>query len=169
MSGKYRKTVRLVFFILLLFLTVSGSSEQKVTQTSRKTVPYHGMRMVPKKSDFYVRKLEAEKIIDGGLAVDIYFNAAVDPRTVALPYLLLNDLPFPDGTTCMFNKAGTEIRLIIPASYYPPSFSQEKNTMKIQLCAATSFNGTFLVQNEFDGITAGYIHVFSKPRKVENK
>lgn len=140
-----------------------------MAQTSRKTVPYHGMRMAPKKSDFYVRKLEAEKTVVGGIAIDIYFNAAVDPRTVALPHLLLNDLPFPDGTTCMFNKAGTEIRLMLPASYYPSSFSQEKNTMKIQLCAATSFNGTFLVQNEFDGIIAGYIHVFPKPRKVENK
>jgi hypothetical protein len=158
MNGKSRKAncfLPCVAALLFLYLPL-------FSQSAHAVVPYHGMRMPQKHSDFYVIKIEAKKNEQENLLVDIYFSSAVDPRTVSLKEIQINGCPVPAGTTRLFNKAGTEVRFEFPETIYRTCINSENTEMKMELISAASFNGSPLVQNVFEGIADGYTQVFQK-------
>lgn len=119
--------------------------------------------MTSKHSDFYVVKIEAKKTEAGNLLIDVHFNSAVDPRTVSLPNLLVNGRSVPEGTSELFNKAGTEVRFEFPETVCGMFLSSADARIKLEFVSAASFNGSPLIQAVFDGITDGYVQVFKKP------
>jgi hypothetical protein len=159
MIMKFRKMSYLFFPVLILLFTVSSS----IAQPSHEVVPYHGMRMTPKHSDFYVVKIVAEKTEAGNLLVDVYFNSAVDPRTVSLAAILVNGQPVPYGTSELFNKAGTELRLEFSKERCGILLNSADAKIRLEFISAASFNGSPLLLNLFDGITDSYVQVFKKP------
>jgi hypothetical protein len=156
---------RYFFFAVLFFL--SGPAAQ--AQQSHAVVPYHGMRMTAKYSDFYIVRIKAGKDAFGELVIDVYFNSAVDPRTVTQSLILADGTPLPQGTTEVFNKAGTEVRLTFSENDGEKLVNKDKPDMSLTFTAAASFNGSPLIQNEFDGITDGYAQVFHKPSGAGGK
>lgn len=159
MNGNFRRVHYFIPCLLVLFL----SRPPVFAHQLHAIVPYHGMRMTSKHSDFYVVKIEAEKAEAGNLLIDVHFSSAVDPRTVALPDVLVNGRPVPSETSELFNKAGTEVRFKFPASVCGMFLSSADTRIKLEFVSAASFNGSPLIQNAFDGITDGYVQVFKKP------
>jgi hypothetical protein len=162
MIMKFRKMNYLFFPVSILLFTVSSSA----AQPSHAVVPYHGMRMTSKHSDFYVIKIEAKKTESENLLVDVYFNSAVDPRTVSTADILVNGQLVPYGTVELFNKAGTEIRLEFPETACKTILSSADAKIRLEFISAASFNGSPLLVNMFDGITGGYVQVFKKPEET---
>ena len=156
---KFRR-MKFFFFPVLLLLSTAVPC---AAQPSHAVVPYHGMRMTSKHSEFYVVKIEAKKAEQGNLLIDIYFNNAVDPRTVSLADILVNGRPVPYGTSELFNKAGTEVRLEFPETVCGMFLSSADTKILLEFISAASFNGSPLLLDVFDGITDGYIQVFQKP------
>lgn len=156
---KFRKMNYVFFSVFLPLITTVPTAPQP----SHSVVPYHGMRMTSKHSDFYVVKIEAKKAERGNLFINIYFNNAVDPRTVSLSGILVNGRPVPCGTSELFNKAGTEVRLKFPETVCGMFLSSADTKILLEFVSAANFNGSPLLLDAFDGITDGYVRVFQKP------
>jgi hypothetical protein len=144
------------FFALVCavcFINVPAAGEAIVS------VPYHGMRM-SQKLNFYVRRISVEKN-DESCIVVLFFNAAVDPRSVTAENILVDDTVLPAETEILFNKAGTEMEIIIPDSVLPPSFFDTQDAViSVTMSQGTSFDGTGLSQTEFDNLACGTVYVF---------
>jgi len=128
---------------------------------SKPDISYHGMRMMRKSPFFYVRKIETVLSDNNRIFIDIHFNTAVDPRTVTISSILINNEPLPSDTGRMFNKAGNVLRLSLPLTYSSALIKSGYTQMQLTLCSAESFNGTQLSRNQFSELSCGNVYVYT--------
>ena len=150
-----------VFFILFLSTEAYAQhmQEKRIADSDEKgcfpVMPYHGMRMMMSGDRFYVREIETDQAKNGTLRIDIRFNVPIDPRTVTLPYIQINESPLPQEVRVVFNKAGTVMRLKIPAAYYAVIKQHSPTSFRLDLLQAASFNGIPLSKKTFDPVKKG--------------
>ena len=158
MKKLFRHILPVLFSVLIVCMpayTETGG------QHSNPDISYHGMRMMRKSPFFYVRKIETVLSGNNQIFIDIHFNTAVDPRTVTIKSILLNNEPLPADTGRMFNKAGNVLRLSLPLTYSSELMKSGYTQLQLTLCSAESFNGTKLSQNQFGGLSCGNVYVYT--------
>lgn len=158
MKKLFRHILPVLFSVLIAGMpayTETGS------QHSKPDISYHGMRMMRKSPFFYVRKIETVLSDNNRIFIDIHFNTAVDPRTVTISSIQLNNEPLPPDTGRMFNKAGNVLRLSLPSTYSSELMKSGYTQMQLTLCSAESFNGTQLSQNQFGELSCGSVYVYT--------
>lgn len=132
--------------------SICGDSETSLQQ--RGAMAYHGKRMQPKFSDFYIVEISAQALKSGFFSITIVFNAPLDPRTITQSSVTVNGESLPAKSRIAYNREGTAMRIKIPQN--------KKQLYSVSLAGLCSFNGTMLKDQYCADITDGYQMYFER-------
>lgn len=148
-------------YLCLLVISIISFFPEAAAAAPRTAVPYHGMRMM-KKDVFYVRSIGFAAGAGGSSVFDIRCNAAVDPRSVLLSDIYVDGSRIPPESVLIFNKAGTELRLTVPAS---SGIRHSGGAVQLELRGVSDFAGTELSRSVFGGLARGATYAFRMPQE----
>jgi len=155
-----RSTFRYMLCFVLVPLLMQPAASA-VSAAPRQTKPYHGMRIMPEKIDFYVWKITTADLSTNQITIDISFSRAVDPRTLKPQMILRGTIPLAADTPVQYTRAGTACRIQVPRIQTPDiPFTFEFDGVK-------SIEGRPLLQKTFTGITFPKTILFAKPAAQE--
>lgn len=152
---------RLAFSLISSFFLLTGVLHAEPGESCPGPgMSYHGRRMMMQSRCFFVRRIETKVLRKKNVVIDIHFNVPVDPRTVAAGDVLLNGAPLDDETRCLFNKAGTEMRILVSEQSSADLINGGAEPIQIELRRAESFSGTSLARRIFGqiGCCSAYVY-----------
>ncbi|MBR7064771.1 MAG: hypothetical protein IKI31_06475, partial [Treponema sp.] len=163
-----QKKLFTIFIIINIALSLHAQSSSQAHSTPQEKThvhseqnffPYRGSRMGVSPTVFFVLEIEAEHD-DDKIELEIKFNTQIDPNSFTHKSILINGKSLPDRTRIKFNKAGTKIELVVPASTFYRMFS---NPFSIELLDSKSFNELSLSNNFFEDIYIDAEYRFPPP------
>ncbi len=103
-------------------------------------IKYRGNRTYSENLPLKVIQSKSKRLDNGLVSLDLIFNQNINPRSVRINSILINNAPLPSGIRFAFNRKGDTIKIIFPMNY---------SSFKVKILKIRSFNGNSIEPVEF--------------------
>ncbi len=103
-------------------------------------IKYRGNRTYSENLPLKLIQTRATRTDNGFVSLELSFNQSINPRSVRMNSILINNNPLAPEVRFAFNRKGNTIKVFFPMNY---------NSFKIKLLKIRSFNGNWIEPVEF--------------------
>lgn len=146
---KYVKRIVVKIFLILFFSFLGFSQRNRISE-KRNFVPYRGMRIATEQTEFIIKRIYAKKIYNEEnslMEITVRFSMPVDPRTVNLETVLLNEEKCGSNVFFNFGRKGESVRITI--------VNENIDVYSLKFLKIESYKGDQLKETEFENIQNG--------------